>query len=886
VRRAPRLARALLRTLAPSAFKDEVAGDLDEIWARGDTGRRRYWRLLAGSLVALWIHHARQGDPAASPASHPRGDGPMSTLIQDLGYGLRQMRRAPGFTLAAVLTLALGIGVNAATFSIVNVLSLKPLPYADPERVAFVMAWDAQRRDLRMNLPLADVADIAAEARSFTQVAAYEYWSANLTGQDAPERAQAYRVTGETFPLLGVNPVVGRWIDAADAAPEAPNAVVLSHGLWQRRFGGRASVVGQTVVIDGLGHTVVGVMPRRFEFPVFNFKGDLWAPLKSDRTAATPLTSVVAIGRLKPGVAYSEAQAELDTILRRIEAASPDRHRGLGGRVIEMRALSREIVLPITIVLVAAVSFVLLLACANVANLILSRAVTREREMAIRAALGAGRGRLVRQLLTESLLLAGAGTGLALVFAHGALRALRASLPELLLVTQPNILELGVDGPTLACSAALAVVCAVLCGLAPAFRTARADLPLSLKQGMQSTGGPGPQRLRAVLMVGEVALALVLLVAAGLLVRTFDRLQQVDLGFRPDRVLTLTVSLPDYRYGDAAARRRFFERAAEAAARVPGIASAGFVNVLPFSTYNRGTRYLVEGAPMPDSGREPHTDFRVVTPDYLRTLEVPLRRGRGFDDRDREDGMPVAIVNGELARQAFGAEEPLGRRLRLGSVDSPSRWLTIVGVVGDVRHTAVADGAEPEVYVPLAQEDVSMMMLAARATTGDPAALTPAVRSALATVDPTQPVYHVKTLPRLVEDALLANASAMSTMTVFAGLALLLASVGIYGVVSYAVGQQMREFGIRRALGATPADVLRLVLRRGATLVGAGIAIGLVGAFGLTRMMQALLFGVTPSDLPTYAAVAALLLAVGGLACYLPARRAMRADPVAALRAE
>jgi len=809
----------------------------------------------------------------------------MSTLVQDLAYGLRLMRRAPGFTFAAVLTLALGIGVNAATFSIVNVLSLKPLPYADPERVAFVMAWDAQRRDLRMSLPLADVADIAAQAPALASVGAYEYWSANLTGSETPERVQAYRVTGPTFPLLGVPALVGRALAERDAAADAPDVAVLSYGLWQRRFAGRPSVVGQEVLLDGRSHTVVGVMPRRFEFPVFNFKGDLWAPLKADRAAAAPLTSVVSVGRLRAGVSYAQAQAEVDTILRRIEATSPERHRGLSARVVEMGALSRDITLPITIVLVAAVGFVLLLACANVANLVLSRAVTRERELAVRAALGADRGRLVRQMLTESLLLAAAGTALALLFAVGTLRAMRASLPELLVVTQPNVLELGVDWSTLACSAVLAVLSAVLCGIAPALRTARTDLPSSLKQGAYGTGGRGQQRMRSALMVGQVAMALVLLVAAGLLVRTFHRLQEVDVGFNPDRVLTMTVSLPDYRYGDAAGRRRFFTEATNAVARVPGVRSAGFVNVLPFSTYNRGTRYLVEGAPLPERGREAETDFRVVTPEYLATMEVPLLRGRGLDDHDRADGRPVALVNGVFAREAFGAADPIGRRVRLGRVDSTSPWLTVVGVIGDVRHTAIHSRPEPEIYVPLGQQDVSMMMLAAR-TAGDPAALTDAVKGALATVDATQPVYHVKTLSRLLDDALLTNESAMTMMTVFAGLALLLAAVGIYGVVSYAVGQQMRDFGIRRALGATPADILALVLRRGGSLVVAGVAIGLAGALGLARLMQALLFGVSTGDPPTYAAVAAILLAVGGVACYLPARRAMRADPAATLRAE
>jgi putative ABC transport system permease protein len=391
--------------------------------------------------------------------------------------------------------------------------------------------------------------------------------------------------------------------------------------------------------------------------------------------------------------------------------------------------------------------------------------------------------------------------------------------------------------------------------------------------------------MRSALMVGQVAMALVLLVAAGLLVRTFHRLQQVDLGFNPDHVLTMTVTLPDYRYGDAAARRRFFTEAVDAAARVPGLRSAGFVNVLPFSTYNRGTRYLVEGAPLPERGREPETDFRVVTAGYLATMEVPLRRGRSFDDHDRGQSDRVAIVNGVFAQQAFGADDPVGRRVRLGRADSTSPWLTVVGVIGDVRHTAISATPQPEIYVPLGQEDVSMMMLAAR-TSGDPSRLTESVKAAIATVDAAQPVYHVKTLSRLVDDALLANGMAMTTMTVFAGLALLLAAVGIYGVVSYGVGQQMREFGIRRALGATPADVRGLVMRRGGALVVTGIAIGLAGALGLTRLMQALLFGVTAGDLPTYAAVAAILSLVGAVACYLPARRAMRADPAATLRAE
>jgi putative ABC transport system permease protein len=909
-------ARWLVRRLLPPDVSEIIEGDLEEAWGEPHVSRKRYWRLAVASIAAWWVHRGRgdarppaaaglprrsgepmkaakaglprrSGEPMNAAKAGPKGDGLMRTFLQDLGYAVRLMKRAPAFTAAVVLTLAVGIGANAATFSIVNILTLKPLNYRNPERVAFLLGWNTERRQDLFNLPLSEAVDIGKQAQSLEGVAAYSYWSANLNGGGAPERIQAYHVTANTFGLLGAAAFHGRSLMLDDGRPDAPDVVVLSYGLWQRRFGGAPSVIGQRVLLDGRGHTVVGVMPARFEFPVFNFKGDAWAPLKVEIEAGVPRAaspSIVAIARLKPDVGYSQAQAELDAIMRRLEADNPATNHGLGVRAIEMRRLGAETIGPVTWIVMAAVAFVLLLACANVANLLLARAVARERELSMRAALGAARGRLVRQLLTESALLSASGAAVGIAIAFGTLRALRASLPELAITTAPNILDLGVDTLTLAYTGALGIVSALIFGIAPALRAARTDLSASLKAGAHGTAAPPHQWFRAALIVGEVAVSLVLVVAAGLLVRTFAGLHRVDPGFNSESVLTLTISLPEYRYAERDQQRRFFEEALGRVATLAGVRSAAFVNVLPFSTYNRGGRYMIEGQ-APESGREPVADYRIASPDYFRTLEIPVDTGRAFDARDREGTQPVVIVNRVLARREFGNADPVGRHLRVGRRDSSAPWRTIVGVVGNVLHSEVKGHPEPEMYVPLAQAPSDMMMLAVR-TAGDPDGMRDAVRSAIAAVDPTQPVYNVKTLRALLDAALMTQATAMSMMTVFGVLALLLATIGIYGVVSYAVSQQTRELGVRLALGASPGDVLRLVLRRGLSLILLGTVIGGAGALGASRLLSDALYGVTPSDAPTYAAGATLLILVGAAACYLPARRAMRLDPVVILRAE
>ncbi len=810
----------------------------------------------------------------------------MSTLRQDVGYGLRTMRRAPGFTATILVTLGLGIGVNATTFSIVDVLLWKPLHYRDPGRVAFVLGWDTARQQMRFNLPLVDALDLGRGVGSFERVSAYQYWSANLTGADAPERLQAYRVTSDTFDLLGTPALIGRPLQEGDGDPHAPDVVVLSYGLWQRRFAADPGVVGRLINLDGRSYDVIGVMPPRFEFPIFNFKGDAWSPLRVDPAdlvhGRSP--SVVAIARLKRGSTYAQARAEATAVMSRLAVDHPETNRGLGAHVVEMRRLPEEQVGPLGPVLLGAVGFVLLLACANVANLLLSRAVARERELAVRAALGAGRRRLARQLLTESLVLGLGGAGLGLALAFWALRAIVAWLPDAIVATMPNVLDLGVDGATLGFTALVAVGSVLLFGTAPALKAAHEGLAANLQTGTRAAGGHRHRRLRSALLVTEVAMALVLLVAAGLLVRTFDRLRRVDPGFDADSVLTLTVSLPDYRYGDVGAQRAFFEQTAEGVAGVPGVVSAAWVNVLPFSTYDRGTHYLVEGRDS-EPGQEASAAYRVVTPDYFGTLRIPLVAGRAFDRRDRETSPGVAIVNRVLALREFGSEAAVGRRLRFGRVGSKSAFLTIVGVVGNLLHSEIAAQPEAEIYVPFAQAPDATMMLAVR-TAGDPREARGPLTQAIAAVDPSQPVYHVKTLRELVDAALLPNATVMSMMATFGALAILLAAVGIYGVVSYFVSQQRREIGVRLALGATPGGVLRLVLRRGLSLVLGGALIGCAAAAGITRLMRGILFGITPTDAPTYVGVVGLLVGIGTIACYVPARRAMRLDPVDVLRAE
>jgi putative ABC transport system permease protein len=884
--RPPRFAVLLMHVLLPRALREEICGDLEEEWnAALHPSRLRFWNLALRSIVACGVDRLRSGTYRRAPG-HPQrtGDGAVQSMLQDVRYGCRLMWRSPGFTLAAVATLALGIGANSAIFGMLNVLSLKPLPYHEPERVAFVLGWDIDEGEMRFNLRQADFVDLERQARSLESVAAYWYLSANLTDGDMPERVQAYRITPNTFSLLGVSAALGRAFADGD---QEDDVAVISHGLWQRRFGGDPSVIGRRLVVNGQPHVIVGVMPQRFEFPVFNFKGDLWMPghlRGAARGQAAATDGAMVVGRLRQGVSYRQAQSELDVLMRTFASDYPDTNRGLGARLVEMGRLDEEQAGPAIPIALVTVAMVLVLACANVANLLLSRGVSRHRELAVRAAIGASRMRIGRQLLIEAMLLALAGGAAGGLVAMLVLSWLRASLPELLLTTQPYVEEIGVDGTTFGYTLIISLATALVFGLLPAWRASREQLQDGLRESASTGGSLGTRRLRTGLVVAEVTLSTLLLIGAGLLVRSYSGVQRVNPGFDPAGVLTMMMTLPEDKYREPYQRRQFYEKAIERLERLSGVRSAGFVNVLPFSTYDGRTRLTVDGAPTPEPGREPAASYRIASPHYHAAMRIPLVEGRFFERDDSAEGRPVALVNQTLARRYLGGPSAVGRRVRLdGRADAP--WLTIVGVIGDVHHSALTDDPDPEVYVPLAQAPLAMMMLAIRSDTR-PEDLSRQARAEIQAIDPAQPVYHIKTLDGLMDDSLLARSASMAVMTLFSALALVLAAVGIYGVVAYGVNQQRGEFAVRLALGATPRDLRWLVLRSGLLMVGTGIGFGIAGALSLSRLMASALYGVSAADPFTYSSVVGLIAVTSLIACGVPAWRASTTQPAGALRSD
>jgi len=821
----------------------------------------------------------------------------VQSLLQDVRYGARLIWRNPVFSLTAIVTLALGIGANSAIFSAVNALTRKPLAYHDPSRVTFVLAWDLDENEMRFNLHHLEYLDLQRDATSFQELAGYTYLSANLTGGDIPDRVQAYRVTPNTFTMLGVSALVGRAFDASEVAGGRTDIAVISHALWQRRFGGDAGVIGRQIVVNDEPKEIVAVMPPRFEFPVFNFKGDLWVPSQLrgwERGQRAQFGLLTVVGRLRDGVTYAQAQSEVDLLMRGYAKRYSDTDRGMGARVIEMGRLGDMTAGPAAIILLVTVATVLLLACANVANLLLARGAARQRELAVRAAIGASRLRIGRQMIVEGALLALGGGMFGVAIAYVMLAALRAALPDLVLTTVPNVHEIGVDAATLGYTLAVSLLTSVIVGVLPAWRASR-DRFDALKESASAGGSRNARRLRSVLVVAEVALATMLLVAAGLLARSYTGLHQVNPGFDPDGVMTMAMTLPESRYREIETRDRFYEQVLARTMALPGVASAGFVNTLPFSTYDDGTTITFDGAPAPPSGRDPVVSFRVVSDRYFETMRIPAIGGRMFDRRDTRNGALVAIVNQVFAHRHFADRSAIGQRIYDESVWSRfapkslaadyTPWLTIVGIVGEVRHSNLWDTVRPEVYLPMSQAAPAMMMLAAR-TSARPEDLTAPIRDAIRAIDPTQPVYHVKTMDTLVAESMELQRVSAAMVTLFSAVALMLAAIGIYGVVSYGVIQQTREFGVRMALGATPRDVLRQVLRSGGTLVAVGVVIGIAGAAGVSGLLRGALFGVSPMDPLTYAGVAVVLGLAGVIACMAPAWRASGTNPLNALRAE
>jgi putative ABC transport system permease protein len=807
----------------------------------------------------------------------------METLWQDLRFGLRQLLGKPGFALIAVLSLALGIGANTAIFSLVDAVLLRPLPFYQPERL--VMVWeDASNIGFPRNTPApANYADWKAQNKVFEDMAALNYGSYALTDAGEPEKVEAQGVTANFFPLLGIKPLLGRTFTQEEDQPGKDRVALISYGLWQRRFGGDPALIGKEILLDGRKHTVLGVMPRGFQF--LSKETGLWVPIAfSPRDLANRDAHYLnVVARLKPGVGLQQAQADIAAIMQRINREHQTYGYDFSAAVVSLREQLAGDVRPALLVLLVAVGCVLLIACANIANLLLARGAARYREIAVRTALGAGRRRIVRQLLTESVSLAVAGGVAGLLFAWLSFFFLKQIIPGSM------ALHAGVriDARVFVFTLLLSLFTGVIFGLAPALQAAKVDLNEALKQSGGRTGtGTGQRRLRGALVVVEIALALVLLVGAGLLIQTFLRLRALDIGVNPENVLTLRTALPTNKYSEPAKRTAFYQQVLERVRALPGVVSAGYTTAVPL-TYKGGTSgFTVEGRE-----RRPGQDAnnRQVSAGYMEAMGIKLRQGRFFDEHDDVQSQPVAIINETMARQYWPGENPVGRRLKIGPIESSWPWVTVVGVVGDVKEMGLEAPAKAEMFFPYQQLPGQPWHkprdLAIR-TTGDPLSIVAAVRQAVWSVDPTQPVSNIRTMDEIMAEEVAQRRIGMTLLVAFAALALLLASLGIYGVLSYAVTQRTQEIGIRMALGAGRQAVVRMVLVDGMRLATAGIIIGLGASFALTRLMSGLLFGVSASDPRTLAGVTLLLSAVALVACYVPARRAAKVDPMVALRYE
>ncbi|HEU4631081.1 MAG TPA: ABC transporter permease [Gemmatimonadaceae bacterium] len=800
----------------------------------------------------------------------------MDTILQDLRFAARTLRRNLGFTAAAVLTLALGIGANSAIFSVVNAVLLRPLPYADADRLAMVWGWYDGFGKTSTSLP--DFRDLRERTRAFSQLAALHGTVFNLTGRGEPEQLSADRVTANFFPLLGVRPMLGRgFLPEEEQVGGNDDVVVLSHGLWQRRFGGDPGILGRTLQLSGRPYTVVGVAPPEFRFMR---DVDLWAPVRADTVANRRGEYLLVFGRLAPGATVERASADIAGIFAQLAREYPETNGSIKSRVIGMREDFVGDVRPALLVFSGAVALVLLIACANVANLLLARASVREREMAVRAAIGAGRGRIVRQLLTESLLIALLGAGLGLGLAALGLDALRAMSTELL----PRFQEVRVDAVAVVFALVLAVATGLLFGIAPALRLSAGALGSALREGSRGAVGGAALRLRNALVLAEVALALMLLVGAGLLVRSFQQLNRVDLGFDPTHLLTYRVVLPTAKYDSVALLPPVYQEIAERTRAIPGVVTASVTGDMPINGAGYIT-FTVEGRVPPPDAMEDLQPFS-VSPEHFAVFRIPLRRGRLFTAGDAPGAPPVAIVNEEMVRRYFDGRDPIGKRVTFGDpADSSAVWWTVVGVVGNVAQEGVTARPYAQLYRPLAQAPRRGIYVVAR-TTGDPMGIAPAAREALEAVDPELPLTSLMMMEERIGENLLRPRVNTLLLAVFAGIALALAAIGIYGVISYAVAQRTREIGIRMALGATAGDVRRLVVRQGMTPALLGVALGAVGALAATRLMASLLYGVTATDPLTFGLVALFLGGIALLASYVPARRATRLEPVTALREE
>jgi putative ABC transport system permease protein len=806
-----------------------------------------------------------------------RGLPVLETLWQDIRFGARTLRKNPGFTAVAVLTLGLGIGANTAIFSVINAVLLRPPPFKDPERLAFVSEKSKDMDNMSVAYP--NFLDWQREQESFSSLAAFRVEEWNITGDGRPERITGLQVSSSFFATLGIQPVRGRVFTADEDKVGGERVVVLSEGIWLRRFGGDPAVLNRTVTLNGEPYTIVGILPAAFQFPR---RVELWTPV-GHKAAWTEERGwhpgMYVVGRLKSGVELPAARSGLEAVAARLAKEYPDSNTGNSVTVMALQErLAGPSVRTALATLLGAVTLVLLIACTNVTNLLLARATQRRKEIAVRLALGAGRWLLLRQLLVESLLLAGAGgiAGLLLAFWGMAL------LTNLLPAEIRELVTLNIDQTVLLFSLVIAVVTGLLFGLAPAWQLANGDSVEALKEGGRSEAfGTGRGWGRQLLIVGEVSFALMLLVAAGLLLRSFSRLQAVPVGLNLKNVLTMELSLPPYKYADDLRQTAFYRLAIEAVRVLPGVESVAFIAPLPLGFGGWQSGVHLEGEPKPKPGQGTLSDFAVVTPDYFKTMGVTILKGRAFTEAD--DGKYRVCIVDETFEQKHFHGNALGKRIEQG--DSGTNWMTIVGVARHVKNYGAGEDSRIETYVPTAQNGASGMALVIK-TAVPPLTLAGAAQKAILSVDPDQPVSEILTMDQILARNVAERRLAMLLLSLFAALALVLASVGLYGVMAFNVANRTREIGVRMALGARTSDVLGLVLRQGGKLVGLGIVFGLAGAFGVTQLMTALLFQIQPTDLATYLATPLLLGLVALFACWVPARRAARVDPIVALRYE
>jgi putative ABC transport system permease protein len=816
----------------------------------------------------------------------------MSSIFKDVRFALRGLLKHPGFALIAVITLALGIGANSAIFSVVNAVLLRPLPFKDPDRLMVV--WERRANSGRANLPLSghEYAAFKERSKSFEALTIFQPNGFNLTGRGDPLMVDASEVSTDYFSVLGIPPVLGRTFAQGEDQSGGAKVVILGHKLWTQRFGSDPNVINQTIQLNDQTYTVVGVMPALEFVPDVIVPIDLRGELRK-----VGKHSYEVFGRLKPGATLAQAQAELAHIAQQLEQESPEANRGHGVQIVGLHEeVTGKAQLPL-LTLFAAVGFVLLISCANVANLLLSRAAVRQREMAIRTALGASRWRLVRQTLTESLLLALIGGGLGLLSAVW----LVTLLSKVTAVNIPRLDTISVDGHVLLATFGFSILTGLLTGIAPAWRNSESRLYEWIKDGMRGSFSPGRRRVSSMLVIAEVALAVVLLIGGGLMLKSFVQLLRVDPGFQPNHVLRLDLALPSAKYSEPQQQTAFFNELIARLQGLPSIESVGATTQTPLSPGDNWSAFAIEGHPAPPPGQQQQAAMRAVSDGYFRTMQIPLRKGRFFNNADARVSLPLirwfeqqplpehfnepqaapaAIINETMARLYFPNEDPVGRRLRI--IFSP--WLTVVGVVGDVRHSGLNTPPNPEIYLSQLQEPQSSMAVMAR-TNGDPLQLAAVAREQVKAIDRDLPVT-ITTMDQIFSESVAGQRFNTMLLGIFAAVALLLAMIGVFGVINYSVAQRTHEIGIRIALGAQRRDVFRLVVGQGLMLALVGVGLGAAGALALTRLITGLLYGVSPTDGPTFVLVSLIVTAVALLACYAPARRATKLDPLIALRYE